>query len=220
MVFIDSPQDLSESERQTLWDRLRQFNQQQGMPFLTYRLQHRFELTTNTLMLKELTQQYPTYSLTAFPAEKLTIPFCIGWGSAGNDQSRLRALKQSPSTGTTSTYIILEVHIPLGDQYGGSTHRNAHIEGQIARMAAHHLHHRAALVRLHGVPQLVDALDGSVAGSVKADGVVGAADVVVDGGRDPYHRDAHPGQLQRAPEGAVAADGHDAIQTQQLHCGR
>lgn len=111
MVFIDSPQDLSESERQTLWDRLRQFNQQQGMPFLTYRLQHRFELTTNTLMLKELTQQYPTYSLTAFPAEKLTIPFCIGWGSAGNDQSGLRALKQSPSTGTTSTYIILEDNV-------------------------------------------------------------------------------------------------------------
>lgn len=77
MVFIDSPQDLSESERQTLWDRLRQFNQQQGMPFLTYRLQHRFELTTNTLMLKELTQQYPTYSLTAFPAEKLTFPSAL-----------------------------------------------------------------------------------------------------------------------------------------------
>ncbi len=81
------------------------------MPFLTYRLQHRFELTTNTLMLKKLTQQYPTCSLTAFPAEKLTIPFCIGWGSAGNDQSRLRALKQSPSTGTTSTYIILEDNV-------------------------------------------------------------------------------------------------------------
>ena len=35
---------------------------------------------------------------------------------------------------------------------------------------------------LHGVPQLVDARDGSVAGGVKPDGVVGAADVVVNCG--------------------------------------
>ena len=122
-------------------------------------------------------------------------------------------------------HVLLKVHIPLRDQHGGSTHGNAHIQGQIARMAAHHLHHRAALVGLHGVPQLVDALDGGVAGGVKADGVVGAADVVVDGGRDAHHPEMSipgprpDGTGPAPPEGAVAADGHDAVQPQQLAGG-
>ena len=69
---------------------------------------------------------------------------------------------------------------------------------------------------------MVDALDGGVAGGVKADGIVRAADVVVDGGGNAHHLQPHPricrlpGQGQRPPEGAVAADGHDAVQPQQL----
>ena len=118
VAFIDSPQTLSESEQQTLWDRLQQFNQQAGMPFLTYRLQHRFELTANTSTLKELTQQYTSCPLTAFLTEKLPVPICIGWGSASNVteayQNGLRALKQALSTGMTATYIILEDNVMIG----------------------------------------------------------------------------------------------------------
>ena len=69
---------------------------------------------------------------------------------------------------------------------------------------------------LHGVAQAVDALDGGVAGGVKADGVVGAAHIVVDGGGDAHHRHAEARQLQRAAEGPVAADGDDAVETQHL----
>ena len=118
VAFIDSPQALSESEQQALWDRLQQFNQQAGMPFLTYRLQHRLEVTTNTSTLKELTQQYTSCPLAAFLTEKLPVPVCIGWGSASNVteayQNGLRALKQALSTGTTSTYIILEDNVMIG----------------------------------------------------------------------------------------------------------
>lgn len=80
---------------------------------------------------------------------------------------------------------------------------------------------------LHGVPQLVDALHGRVAGGVKADGVVGAADVVVDGGRNAHHLKVSvpaggslPAQCQSTPEGTVAADGHNSIQSQQLAGGK
>ena len=65
-----------------------------------------------------------------------------------------------------------------------------------------------------GIPELVDGLDGRVAGSVKADGVLGAAHVVVDGGGDAHHPDALVGQLQSAAEGTVAPDGHDPVDTQ------
>lgn len=118
VAFIDSPQALSESEKQILWDRLQQFNQQTGMPFLTYRLQHRFELTTNISTLKELTHQYTSCPLTAFLTEKLSVPICIGWGSADNVteayQNGLRALKQALSTKATATYIVLEDNIVIG----------------------------------------------------------------------------------------------------------
>ena len=47
-------------------------------------------------------------------------------------------------------------------------------------VAAHDLHDGAALVRLHGVAQLIDALNGRVGRRVKADAVIRAGDVVVD----------------------------------------
>lgn len=118
VALIDSPQTLSESEKQTLWNRLQQFNQEAGRPFLTYRLQHRFEITTNTSTLRELTQQYISCPLSAFLQEALSIPICIGWGSASNVtdayQNGLRALKQALSTGTTATFIVLEDNVMIG----------------------------------------------------------------------------------------------------------
>ena len=93
-------------------------------------------------------------------------------------------------------------------------------------MTAHDLHHRAALVRLHGVTQLVDALNGGVAGGVKADGVVGTADVIVNGGGNAHNLQIHAffgcltGQGQRTAERTVAADGYDAVQSQQLAGGK
>ena len=73
---------------------------------------------------------------------------------------------------------------------------------------------------LHSVPQLVDALHRRVGGGVEADGVFGADNVVVDGAGDAHHGYAAFAELLGTPEGAVAADGHDAVQPQQLaHTG-
>ena len=116
-------------------------------------------------------------------------------------------------------HVPVEVHGQLGHQHGGRAHGQAHVESQMAGVAAHDLHDGAALVGLHGVPQTVDGVHGGIGGGVEADGVVGADDVVVDGGGDADHGHAGLGQRLCAPEGAVAADGHDAVQTQKLAGG-
>ena len=72
---------------------------------------------------------------------------------------------------------------------------------------------------LHGVAELVHTLHGGVGRGVEADGVVGADDVVVDGTGDAHHGDAELGQILRAAERAVAADGHQSVQPQQLAGG-
>ena len=69
---------------------------------------------------------------------------------------------------------------------------------------------------LHGVAQTVDALHRRVGGGIKADGVIGAVDVVVDGTGDAHHGDTELGQILRAAERTVAADGHQTVQPQQL----
>ena len=46
VALIDVPKTLTQQEQQTLWERLQQFNRQSGMPFLTYRLPNRFEITS------------------------------------------------------------------------------------------------------------------------------------------------------------------------------
>ena len=118
MALIDVPKTLTQQEQQTLWERLQQFNRQSGMPFLTYRLPNRFEITSNTSTLKELTQQYTTCPLISFLTEKLSVPICIGWGSAGNIseayQNGLRALKQATLYGDCATFISLENNVMIG----------------------------------------------------------------------------------------------------------
>ena len=113
-------------------------------------------------------------------------------------------------------HMQVEVVCPLRHQHRRSAHGHAHIQRQIPGPVAHDLHHGAALVGLHGVPQPVDAFHRRVGGGIKADGVIGADDVVVDGAGDANHRDAELGQILRAPERTVAADGHQTVQPQQL----
>ena len=107
----------------------------------------------------------------------------------------------------------------LRDQHRRCADGKAHIHGKMAGVAAHDLHHGAALVGLHGIAQLVDALDGGICRGIVADAVVGAADVVINGCGHAHHGDPVAGQGQRAAEGAVAADGDDAVKAQQLAGG-
>ena len=70
---------------------------------------------------------------------------------------------------------------------------------------------------LHGVPQLVNARNGGIAGSVKADGIVGAANIVVDGGGDTNNTKGLSllsrlaAESQSTSESAVTANGHNTV---------
>ena len=117
------------------------------------------------------------------------------------------------------SHVLFKVVGALGHQHGGGADGHAHIQRQITGAVAHDLHHGAALVGLHGVAELVHTLHGGVGRGVEADGVVGADDVVVDGAGDTHHGNAELGQVLRAAECAVAADGHQAVQTDELAGG-
>ena len=132
-------------------------------------------------------------------------------GAFGDDDHEM-GIAGKPGGLNSLDHILLEVFLMLRDENGRSAYGDAHIQRQETRVSAHDLHDRAALVGLHGIPQLVDAVDGGVAGGVKADGIVRAAQIVVNGSRDPDHRDAEPRQFQCPAERSVTANGNYAVQ--------
>ena len=66
---------------------------------------------------------------------------------------------------------------------------------------------------LHGIRQLVDGSDGGVGCGIKADGIVRAADIVVNGCRNADCVDAGSRELACAAEGAVTADGNNPVES-------
>ena len=73
---------------------------------------------------------------------------------------------------------------------------------------------------LGGIAQLIDALYGGIQGGIKADGVFGGGDIVIDGAGQPDGGDAERRELLCAAEGAVAADDDQTVNaagTQNLH---
>src|SRR5690606_6440635 len=83
--------------------------------------------------------------------------------------------------------------------------------GEIAAVAAHDLHHRNPVVGAAGVAQPVDGFHRHVQGGIKADGELGAGNVVVDGAGNADAGKAHFGQAHGAHVGAVAANHHQGV---------
>src|SRR5690606_40588983 len=94
----------------------------------------------------------------------------------------------------------------LGDQDGLRTAGQTGPQGDKAGLPAHHLHYVDPLVASGRVPDLVDPVDHRIDRRVKADGNVGAGDVVVDGGGNADGGHAHRGQGHCPAERPVAAD--------------
>ena len=80
-----------------------------------------------------------------------------------------------------------------------------------AGVAAHHLDHEHAVVRLGRGVQPVDRLHRDVDRGVEAEGEVGGVEVVVDRLGDADHVDAEVVQLGRHSEGVLASDGHQRV---------
>ena len=85
---------------------------------------------------------------------------------------------------------LVDVDGPLGDQDHVGAARDAAVHGDPAGVAAHHLDHHDAVVRLGGRVQPVDRLGADRDRGVEAERVVGAGEVVVDRLRHPDDVDA------------------------------
>ena len=68
-------------------------------------------------------------------------------------------------------------------------------------------------------PQPVNGLQSGVARCIIADGVAGTGNVIVNGTRNPNHRDTVLGQGQKTVKGAVPANTNNGIQPQQFAGG-
>lgn len=116
--FVQSPEKLSEKQSEQLWGELQAYNKQLGMPFLIYRQERWFELTTNISVLKDLSQQYTVSPMAAFLSDRLSFPVCIGWGCSSSvmeaHRNGHRALKQAVQLGTTATFIVTDDNRLIG----------------------------------------------------------------------------------------------------------
>ena len=126
-------------------------------------------------------------------------------------------MREAVETRRADLFNDLFLEIPaLRDENRRRADRKSDKQRQMTGVAAHDLHDRAALVRLHRVAQLIDALDGGVGRRVKADAVMRAGNIIVDRRGQADHGDAVFGERQRAAERSVAADGDDTVQSKQL----
>ena len=110
----------------------------------------------------------------------------------------------------TGDDVALDVEFHFGNQDRGRAGGDTGLQGDVAAASAHYLHDGAAVVGLRGVADAVNHLQRGVHGGVKADGVFGAGDIVVDGARNADAVDAVCRQRSGAAEGTVAADDDHA----------
>ena len=105
----------------------------------------------------------------------------------------------------------LDVERLLGDEDDVGAAGEAGVQGDPARVAAHHLDDEHAVVRLGRGVQPVDRLHRDVDRGVEAEGEVGGVEVVVDRLGHADDVDAEVVQLGRDTERVLAADGDQRV---------
>ena len=71
-------------------------------------------------------------------------------------------------------------------------------------------------MRLHGIAQFIDTLDRGICGSVKANAVMRAADIIINCTGNSDHVNAILAQSTSATECAITANGNNAVQTKEF----
>ena len=107
---------------------------------------------------------------------------------------------------------VFQVGGRLGDENRRGAGTDGGVQGDVAGVAAHHLHEEEAVVAIGRVADLIHGLDGGVDGRVETDRVVGAVEVVIDrsGDADEGHA-VLLGEDLGAGERAVTADGDTGV---------
>ena len=110
----------------------------------------------------------------------------------------------------------VEVDGLLGQENGVGATGDAGVPDHPTRVAAHDLHHQTSVVRAGGGVEAVDGLRGDGDGGVEPYGELGGIKVVVDGLGAAYGGHAQLGQPVEHPQGVLASDAHEGIDTQPL----
>ena len=106
----------------------------------------------------------------------------------------------------------VHTHLGFGNHHDFGPAPDGARNGDVARVAAHYLHKKAAVVRVGRVPNFVDAVQRRVHGRVVANRVIGTVQVVVYGAGRAHRGDAKLLLKNHGPgECAVAANGHQAL---------
>ena len=142
-----------------------------------------------------------------------------GRACALRDNDHVMGKTVKPGLTDFFNHVSFKINGFLRNQHRSGAASQAHIHGKVSGIASHHLHDGAPLVGLHGVAKLVDALNGGIGSSVEANTVVGAADVIVDGTGDADDINAEFTEGSGTPESSVAANGNNAVQTQEFTGG-
>ena len=78
-------------------------------------------------------------------------------------------------------------------------------------MATHDLYYRAALMRLHRIPEFVNALQRRIAGGIEPYGITGAANVVINGTGHSHYSNPMLGQGLQTAVSTVAPQADDTV---------
>jgi len=118
LALIRSPQATTEEQQTALGVQLQSCNKQLGMPFLIYEHGDHYELTTNTSVLKDLSQQYTTCPVTAFLDSRLDFTVCAGWGCSSNvinaHRNAQRAVKEALLCKGSAAFIVMDDNKIIG----------------------------------------------------------------------------------------------------------
>ena len=113
---------------------------------------------------------------------------------------------------------LVDVERLLGDEDDVGPARQPRVQGDPAGVPSHHLDDQVAVVRLRRRVQAIDRVAGDLHRGVEPEGLVGAADVVVDRLRDAEDRQLVVGvQADRGAERVLAADGYEPVELERLH---
>lgn len=116
--IVCSQHKLTDDNWRFLRQRLQLCNRQLGMPFLVYEHGEHFEITTNSSVLRELSNEYMACPVTAFLNDGAVFPICVGWGCAGSvidaHRNAHRAARQAMLCKTAASFIVTEDDVIIG----------------------------------------------------------------------------------------------------------
>src|SRR5580704_7579394 len=131
--------------------------------------------------------------------------------SFGNDDNRRIVTRKSMFDEGAH---LIDVEWAFGDQYCVCTSGDAGMPGDPTRVTSHDLDNEHTVVALRRSVQSIDGFRGNRHGSVKAERVVGGAQIVVDGLWHAHDRKANRGEFGRHAKSVFTPDDNKTFDTQ------